>query len=129
MKRVRNNETSEVDMAGAFKCKTCSKEFLSFQALGGHRASHNKLKLNGRNQKKVHVCSICGLQFATGQALGGHMRKHRTGTGPVHDYDQDETMANSPKRFHLFLDLNLTPYENDLKLLNFFFFEALSTFT
>ncbi|CAL5211388.1 unnamed protein product [Lathyrus oleraceus] len=115
--------------SAAFKCKTCSKEFLSFQALGGHRASHNKLKLIGKkgSSGKLHICSICGLQFATGQALGGHMRKHRT--GPVHDYDQDDTMANGPKRFHLCLDLNLTPYENDLKLLNFFFFEALSTFT
>ncbi|KAL4326870.1 hypothetical protein AHAS_Ahas13G0043300 [Arachis hypogaea] len=30
---------------GGFKCKTCHRRFLSFQALGGHRASHKKLKL------------------------------------------------------------------------------------
>ncbi|CAJ2678779.1 unnamed protein product [Trifolium pratense] len=128
MKRVSN----EVDLtnnylkSGDFKCKTCNKVFLSFQALGGHRASHNKLKVMTKNlslrtnmKHKMHKCTICGLQFAIGQALGGHMRKHRT--GQVHNHD--------PKRFRFCLDLNLTPYENDLKELNLFFFEALSTFT
>ncbi|EOA25438.1 hypothetical protein CARUB_v10018774mg [Capsella rubella] len=81
-----------------FRCKTCKKEFSSFQALGGHRASHNKLanngdyttsSLTGSPKKKtpskttttstttIHVCPICGLNFPMGQALGGHMRKHR----------------------------------------------------
>ncbi|KAH6825346.1 hypothetical protein C2S53_016773 [Perilla frutescens var. hirtella] len=29
-------------VAEAYQCKTCSKSFASFQALGGHRASHKK---------------------------------------------------------------------------------------
>ncbi|KAH7560902.1 hypothetical protein JRO89_XS10G0135900 [Xanthoceras sorbifolium] len=75
-----------------FACKTCNKEFPSFQALGGHRASHKKPKLIGGavevfdepespKKPKTHECSICGVEFAIGQALGGHMRRHRAVLG------------------------------------------------
>ena len=30
-----------------FECKTCNRQFPSFQALGGHRASHKKPRLDG----------------------------------------------------------------------------------
>jgi hypothetical protein len=69
-----------------FVCKTCNRVFPSFQALGGHRASHKKPRLDGDGdpslaKPKLHGCSICGLEFAIGQALGGHMRRHRAMTG------------------------------------------------
>nr|XP_043609688.1 zinc finger protein ZAT1-like [Erigeron canadensis] len=108
-----------------FNCKTCNKEFKSFQALGGHRASHKRTKLllsSNNNQvqlsppkPKSHECSICGLEFAIGQALGGHMRRHR-------DIISNEkigvvVLPKNGKRGGLCdLDLNLTPYENDMKL-------------
>ncbi|KAL6907467.1 hypothetical protein ACP4OV_002506 [Aristida adscensionis] len=65
-----------------FECKTCNRQFPSFQALGGHRASHKKPRMADDAaaeppKPKVHGCSICGLEFAIGQALGGHMRRHR----------------------------------------------------
>ncbi|GER40066.1 zinc finger family protein [Striga asiatica] len=89
-----------------YECKTCGRTFPSFQALGGHRASHKKPNrnnsptageeggsilsaaavtppqligkgLNTENKVKIHECSICGSEFGSGQALGGHMRKHR----------------------------------------------------
>ncbi|CAN8255001.1 unnamed protein product [Cochlearia groenlandica] len=79
-----------------YRCKTCMKDFSSFQALGGHRASHSKPINNNNNsddtsssslslgsvakrtkKTKSHTCPICGMDFAMGQALGGHMRKHR----------------------------------------------------
>lgn len=75
-----------------FTCKTCNREFPSFQALGGHRASHKKPKLmpggavdllqlaqspGSPAKPKTHECQICGLEFTVGQALGGHMRRHR----------------------------------------------------
>ncbi|ESQ40254.1 hypothetical protein EUTSA_v10014348mg [Eutrema salsugineum] len=35
----------EIGPDGVYQCKTCDKSFHSFQALGGHRASHKKPKL------------------------------------------------------------------------------------
>ncbi|XP_057804604.1 zinc finger protein ZAT5-like [Salvia miltiorrhiza] len=86
-----------------YECKTCSRTFSSFQALGGHRASHKKPKTAADfdqkrqpppppppeedefvaitpppSRPKIHECSICGSEFASGQALGGHMRRHRS---------------------------------------------------
>ncbi|CAH8388208.1 unnamed protein product [Eruca vesicaria subsp. sativa] len=76
------------EMSRVYRCKTCMKEFSSFQSLGGHRASHNKHLKNSsssdeqssslsKKKTKEHRCPICGLEFPMGQALGGHMRKHR----------------------------------------------------
>ncbi|KAF8053391.1 hypothetical protein N665_1422s0012 [Sinapis alba] len=68
-----------------FTCKTCLKEFHSFQALGGHRASHKNENLSSLMKKpktpSSHPCPICGVEFPMGQALGGHMRKHRNENG------------------------------------------------
>lgn len=137
-----------------FECKTCNRQFSSFQALGGHRASHKKSRLMEMNsvddggictttKAKTHGCSICGLEFSIGQALGGHMRRHRrvlnNTNGNKHTFIGNiattssnnsgcSTVDNSTntnlakwnkvniKRF-LSLDLNLTPLENDLKIL------------
>ncbi|ESQ39146.1 hypothetical protein EUTSA_v10001538mg [Eutrema salsugineum] len=78
---------------GRFKCETCGKVFKSYQALGGHRASHKKNKTcttmtstkteqekteyeDGVTEKKIHQCPICFRVFTSGQALGGHKRSH-----------------------------------------------------
>ncbi|KAI3520405.1 hypothetical protein L1887_09804 [Cichorium endivia] len=36
-----------------YECKTCSRTFPSFQALGGHRASHKKPRINELDQRKL----------------------------------------------------------------------------
>ncbi|KAK7279433.1 hypothetical protein RJT34_24486 [Clitoria ternatea] len=114
-----------------FECKTCNRKFSSFQALGGHRASHKKPKFDGEeakalslrtNKPKLHECSICGQEFSLGQALGGHMRKHRgDGFSSINQAIAKTPVlkrSNSSKRvMSLEMDLNLTPLENDLKLL------------
>lgn len=114
-----------------FECKTCNRKFQSFQALGGHRASHKRPKLMGGDvahsptspvKPKTHECSICGVEFAIGQALGGHMRRHRADLkeGVVVEQKFIDSAVPVLKRSNskrvLCLDLNLTPYENDLKL-------------
>ncbi|KAF5471696.1 hypothetical protein F2P56_008469 [Juglans regia] len=123
-----------------FECKTCNRQFSSFQALGGHRASHKKPRLMGEehedqtklqsnsagNKKpKMHECSICGQTFSMGQALGGHMKRHRANEGlsasilnPLDHAKVPVLMKRSNStRVVCSLDLNLTPLENDLKLL------------
>lgn len=88
-----------------FKCSECPKVFTSYQALGGHKASHRKINVpaivdddnnpstststsgggGGVNisalnpSGRSHVCSICQKAFPTGQALGGHKRRHYEG--------------------------------------------------
>ncbi|KAJ6811688.1 putative zinc finger protein 1 [Iris pallida] len=91
-----------------YKCAVCGKAFGSYQALGGHKASH-RTKLpppaatgdnnnNNNNEHssssavsatassgpsgagKVHRCSVCNKGFPSGQALGGHKRCHYEGS-------------------------------------------------
>ncbi|XP_073305759.1 zinc finger protein ZAT11-like [Primulina huaijiensis] len=103
-----------------FECKTCSRRFTSFQALGGHRASHKKPRLaaTGDHPEKprTHECSICGVEFAIGQALGGHMRRHRVANNDEQIIQPLPTPLSSPNtnngRRILLVDLNLTPLEN-----------------
>ncbi|KAL5059873.1 hypothetical protein RYX36_031477 [Vicia faba] len=111
-----------------YECKTCNKKFSSFQALGGHSASHKRSKLEGGEfmktnaTPKMHECSICGQVFSLGQALGGHMRRHKAMIN-VQEFSSIEKVVKLPvlKRLSssrvMCLDLNLTPLENDLKLL------------
>ncbi|XP_022995602.1 zinc finger protein ZAT12-like [Cucurbita maxima] len=129
-----------------FECKTCNRQFPSFQALGGHRASHKKPRIVGPDggnsdgsssqgsptKPKTHECSICGLEFAIGQALGGHMRRHRA-TTLLTDHarltNHPSSLSHPPRSQPpvvkktngggriLCLDLNLTPSENDKQFL------------
>lgn len=85
-----------------YECETCKKVFGSFQALGGHRTSHKKVKkrlddqaeeksLEEKPRKKIignknvvkklmHECPVCFKVFGSGQALGGHKRSHFLGS-------------------------------------------------
>jgi hypothetical protein len=117
----------------AFVCKTCNRVFPSFQALGGHRASHKKLRLDADGtggdlslaKPKLHGCSICGLEFAIGQALGGHMRRHRAmaagagGMAPAmmivdkNPRSGDVVDRSGSIKRALWLDLNHPPCDDD----------------
>nr|GMD29352.1 zinc finger protein ZAT12-like [Ipomoea batatas] len=112
-----------------FECKTCQKKFKSFQALGGHRASHKRPKHlehnnNNVNIKKRHECPVCGLEFGLGQALGGHMRKHRADQSHSDDkkspdlltvttLENEEHSAGIKKKNEVLFDLNFTLLEDD----------------
>ncbi|CAL9782541.1 unnamed protein product [Musa acuminata subsp. burmannicoides] len=75
------------------QCGTCKKVFRSYQALGGHLASHRRptacipavrSRTDGDDDSqasvdaKVHECPFCFRVFPSGQALGGHKRSHLT---------------------------------------------------
>ncbi|KAJ9159427.1 hypothetical protein P3X46_024935 [Hevea brasiliensis] len=83
----------------SYKCTVCDKVFPSYQALGGHKASHKKSSSETATvtanhnpsssststatantaSGRTHECSICHKSFPTGQALGGHKRRHYEG--------------------------------------------------
>ncbi|XP_068635398.1 zinc finger protein ZAT1-like [Aristolochia californica] len=114
-----------------YQCGTCKKVFRSYQALGGHRASHKKIRgcvpatstfpavastsrvqeteSEDRNdasprQQKIHECPVCFRVFGSGQALGGHKRSHLSGSG---------TATTTAKFGDNLIDLNLPPIEDD----------------
>lgn len=106
---------------GKYRCETCNKVFKSYQALGGHRASHKKIKayfsatheteLEPENvgtrsitEKKIHECPVCYRVFSSGQALGGHKRSHVTGQVAA----TTQTPVKSSKKLgDSLIDLNL----------------------
>jgi hypothetical protein len=85
--------------AAEYKCSVCGKAFSSYQALGGHKASHRNKAIGSdevttsstgsgtgttatctaTGSGRLHECSICHKTFPTGQALGGHKRCHYEG--------------------------------------------------
>ncbi|XP_041010611.1 zinc finger protein ZAT10 [Juglans microcarpa x Juglans regia] len=96
----------------SYKCTVCNKAFPSYQALGGHKASHRKSASEAANvdtnnnhpstssssvagtSGKTHECSICHKTFPTGQALGGHKRCHYDG-GNSHSNTNTNTNTNA----------------------------------
>ncbi|KAH6833188.1 hypothetical protein C2S53_008131 [Perilla frutescens var. hirtella] len=99
---VKKDQETPHTTPPSYKCSVCDKAFPSYQALGGHKASHrakppqtatavaaasdetshsaaanyvSALNPSGR----LHECSVCHKSFPTGQALGGHKRRHYEG--------------------------------------------------
>ncbi|KAH1121679.1 hypothetical protein J1N35_004839 [Gossypium stocksii] len=107
---------------GTYKCSVCNKVFNSYQALGGHKASHRKLSggnddhstpttssaVGSNPSGRSHECSICHKSFPTGQALGGHKRRHYEGgaanTGSITSEGVSSTSTNTT---HRDFDLNI----------------------
>lgn len=127
---------------GKYRCETCNKVFRSYQALGGHRASHKRIKAHNSNsaeeargmmeqtenvataavavssvvEEKIHECPVCYRVFASGQALGGHKRSHVMGAAATNQHVSTNIPATKPfSRFgETFIDLNLpAPIDDD----------------
>lgn len=116
----------------SYKCSVCNKAFPSYQALGGHKASHRKLAGGGGAKAedhstssavtttssasngggRSHECSICHKSFPTGQALGGHKRCHYEGNGGGGSsaVTASEGVGSSHSHHHRDFDLNLPAF-------------------
>lgn len=109
---------------GKYRCEECNKLFRSYQALGGHRASHKKIKFTTAQgappprpvavEEKVHQCPFCPRIFSSGQALGGHKRSHFIGGGAISTNFNNQVKKESRIVEALNIDLNLpAPIEDD----------------
>ncbi|XP_010469165.1 PREDICTED: zinc finger protein ZAT9-like [Camelina sativa] len=125
-----NRTTRTTTTKGRYKCETCGKVFKSYQALGGHRASHKKNRVSNKTEqqrsetehdnvvvvvaaaeKRIHECPICFRVFASGQALGGHKRSHGIGNLSVNHHQAHHQIESVKQRM---IDLNLpAPTEED----------------
>ncbi|CAL0306194.1 unnamed protein product [Lupinus luteus] len=129
---LKSSKTILTRVQGKYKCETCNKVFRSYQALGGHRASHKKIKTileeqpksehhfstsNINGAKKIHKCPVCFRVFASGQALGGHKRTHVIGSGTTVTATATTITIPVPdfaKFGDSFIDLNLpAPMDDD----------------
>ncbi|PSS26139.1 Zinc finger protein [Actinidia chinensis var. chinensis] len=116
----------------SYKCSVCDKAFPSYQALGGHKASHRKLATTGAEDRpsntaaisalnpsgRAHECSICHKSFPTGQALGGHKRRHYeggNGGGGATSSGVTSSEGGVSSHIHRDFDLNL-PAMPDFRL-------------
>ncbi|XP_075511854.1 zinc finger protein ZAT10-like [Primulina tabacum] len=113
-----------------YKCSVCNKAFGSYQALGGHKASHRKLNGGDENSTtstsaattstssatalsgKTHECSICHKRFPTGQALGGHKRRHYEGNVGAGNSAVTSSEGAGSTVTHRDFDLNLPALPN-----------------
>lgn len=116
----------------SYKCSVCNKEFSSYQALGGHKASHRKNSTGGGDDHSTtsssanaavvsgggvrsHECSICHKSFPTGQALGGHKRCHYEGgiggaAAVTNSEGVGSTHTASHSQSHRDFDLNIPAF-------------------
>lgn len=138
-----NNTSSTVPenspAKSSYKCSVCEKVFPSYQALGGHKASHRKSTsetaaaqqppssggATAAASAKSHVCTICNKSFPTGQALGGHKRCHyeggvTTAKSSANSAVSDGAAATSTvTHSKIDFDLNLPALPDNLSVVDF----------
>jgi len=123
----------------SYKCSVCEKVFPSYQALGGHKASHRKstAETTAAQQPpssgcatvagsgKSHVCTICNKSFPTGQALGGHKRCHyEGGVNTAKSYanstvSEGAAATSTVTHSRIDFDLNLPALPDNLSVVDF----------
>ncbi|CAI9761539.1 unnamed protein product [Fraxinus pennsylvanica] len=75
------NATTTKDSIHTYECKTCNRSFPSFQALGGHRASHKKPKQPENDRKETPVNAQSGVHKVEEEEGQSHKSFH----GYIHD--------------------------------------------
>ncbi|KAG8060004.1 hypothetical protein GUJ93_ZPchr0002g25453 [Zizania palustris] len=134
-----------VEKRTRFQCPACKKVFRSYQALGGHRASHVRggrggccapplirpivpppqpplLEQDGDEdmdgKAQPHECPYCYRVFASGQALGGHKRSHvcSAAAAAAHAHAQPAGSPPVPSKNFGLIDLNVAPPVDEVEL-------------
>uniref|UniRef100_M1AKM5 Zinc finger protein PIF1 n=1 Tax=Solanum tuberosum TaxID=4113 RepID=M1AKM5_SOLTU len=82
-----------------YKCSVCGKGFGSYQALGGHKASHQKLIAGGGEGDDQSTTST--TTNATGTTSSGN----GNGSGRTHEFTSEEDMGSTIS--HPDFDLNI----------------------
>ncbi|GKV20081.1 hypothetical protein SLEP1_g30251 [Rubroshorea leprosula] len=135
--------TTAPELKLTYKCSVCNKAFSSYQALGGHKASHRKgsgsddqstttttasaeATTTARaisNGARQHECSICHKRFPTGQALGGHKRCHYDGgagnSGNTSSEGVGSTTTNTNSNTNTASHLSLRDFDLNLPATHF----------
>ncbi|KAM7531701.1 hypothetical protein LguiB_035111 [Lonicera macranthoides] len=62
---LAQGQTQKSTEQALYECKTCNRCFPSFQALGGHRASHRKPKTTTEDKKQMDNVSITNINNNT----------------------------------------------------------------
>lgn len=114
---ANSGDINSTSQSCSFKCTVCHKLFGSYQALGGHKASHRTIKCESAAQAtssttmvtKTHECSICHKSFSSGQALGGHKRLHYDGRSASSSRLTAATSVGSTMDRNSVFDLNISP--------------------
>ncbi|KAL3364845.1 hypothetical protein AABB24_013554 [Solanum stoloniferum] len=85
-----------------FKCNTCGKSFATHQALGGHKSSHNKLRIVIENSNDSNVAAISEEAAASSSKLladGGRIVDFDLNELPS---DHEDELAGNPDYFPFF---------------------------
>ncbi|KAF8403146.1 hypothetical protein HHK36_011243 [Tetracentron sinense] len=86
--------TTGKDGLYVYECKTCSRSFPSFQALGGHRASHKKPKAMVEEKKAL------GFLEEEGQGQGQGQFTNNSPPLPLHTGNKSLHSNNNKSRVH-----------------------------
>lgn len=135
---LARGRSSQDQIPNSHKCSVCNKAFSSYQALGGHKASHRKLATaaatgeeNPSNSAtttstsalnpsgRTHECSICHKSFPTGQALGGHKRRHYEGIIGSANATASVVTSGSSHMSHRDLDFDLNLPAPEIQTVDF----------
>ncbi|KAI3444732.1 hypothetical protein Pfo_001397 [Paulownia fortunei] len=115
---------------GKYRCEACNKLFKSYQALGGHRASHKKIKVNTAQEaappeaaEKMRPNANSGsgskavaVDFLIRAGTRGHKRSHFIGAGAISANVSTTSPVKQNSRIGetLNIDLNLpAPTDDD----------------
>ena len=121
LESAAKDDDDDDDFMVVYRCETCNKGFQSYQALGGHRASHKRLRIdsdeedaaappknNNNGNQKTFKCPYCFKVFESGQAMGGHKKVHMSTAAAA-----GRRVSISAPPDHEFIDLNLPAPEED----------------